>query len=157
LVYTAEGLEADVSSELAEFNELLMNLSAPTPREIAQSGCDLWAESLSEKRQDQMLLRIGVPPKDLPTLLLSEAMPPMEESSFVADLSGGLLYVRGTLDVGIFREQAQSHGGYCVVLQSPDHNELDLWGYEPSALDLMQGLKHRWDGKGLFNANAFIL
>jgi FAD/FMN-containing dehydrogenase len=45
--------------------------------------------------------------------------------------------------------------GYAAVVAGTADGE-SRWGYAPDGLDLMRGLKAKWDSRGLFNPGAFI-
>jgi D-lactate dehydrogenase (cytochrome) len=156
LVYTAEGLPEDVAAELAEAREVL------TAQGIAQiiqvdepSGSEIWARWLAAAPGEPggFALRAGAAAKDLPAVLRSLAGD--GACSFLADLAGGLLYVRGIADVAPLRRAALAVGGYAVVL--PAAGAQEIWGYTPDSLDLMRALRQRWGAGGLLNPGAFLV
>ena len=57
------------------------------------------------------------------------------------------------------RQPAVALDGYAVVMDLPEHwqGKLDRWGYQPEAIDLMRGLKGRWDPEGILNYGEFIV
>ncbi len=57
------------------------------------------------------------------------------------------------------RQPALAIDGYAVVMDMPGawQGVIDRWGYSPQAIDLMRGLKERWDPMGVLNSEMFIL
>ncbi len=165
LIYTAEGVPEDVAAELAQARGVLQaegasgliqfDTSFPShgPQE-GQAGTQVWEGWMRAALPSDTTLRAGVAPKDL-ARVLSGLGPALGDAPFIADLPGGLLYVRSA-EVEAVRRSAQAAGGYTVVLSAPD-GKLDTWGHTPDGLDLMRALKARWDARGLFNPGAFLV
>ncbi|MDW8215063.1 MAG: hypothetical protein RMJ55_16030, partial [Roseiflexaceae bacterium] len=64
LVYTAEGLTEDVMAELAAVRAMLRSADMPAVQISAPSGSDLWCAFIKAAQPDDLLVRIGVAPKD---------------------------------------------------------------------------------------------
>jgi hypothetical protein len=49
------------------------------------------------------------------------------------------------------RQAALKRGGYGLVVSLPLELEgkIDRWGYQPETIDLMKGLKERWDPENI--------
>lgn len=151
LVYTAEGVAEDVTAELDQARAVLTAAGARAPVELESvAGSELWASWL---RADSApaLVRSGIAPKDLGRWLI-EVAPHMGQAPFVADMATGMVYTRGVLPA--LRPAAEKLGGYSVVVAGSATVE-DRWGRAPEGLDLMQGLKMKWDPTGRFNPAAF--
>lgn len=158
LLYTAEGLPADVKAELAQVRTALAGLGTPNPIETAVSGSDLWAAWMGQADIDSTLVRMGVAPKDMATVIVAEKRAlALDNGPWMMDIANGLLYARNLAGITALRRVAQQYGGYAVVLRAPDDVRLDIWGHHPDTLDLMRGLKLRWDASGIFNPDTFIL
>lgn len=159
LVYTAEGFAEDVAAELAQARETLKAHGA-TGMTLAGAplGSDLWADWLAEASFADTVVRLGVPPKDLPGIVQA-AGPALGPASFIADFASGLLYVRNPASLDALRQAARARGGYAIVLSAPpaERRALDPWGHTPDGLGLMRALKARWDPRGLLNPGAFIV
>ncbi len=166
LVYTAEGRPEDVNSELAEVGRVLEGAGAPPPFEVEFSGTELWARLLARAADHTLLVRAGVPGAELEAWV-REAAAVVHGGSFLVDIAGGLVYVvhpaadrdRAGELLAAIRRPALSRGGYAVVLRAPPawRGSLDAWGYRPESLELMRGLKARWDPAGILNAGIFLL
>ncbi len=167
LAYTAEGWPEDVEAELNQVRQALAEAGASSLLEVdAPSGTELWAGLLGKASEEALLVRAGVPPKDLAGYLQDQAGP-LADAQFLADVASGLVYAsitpasvkeaRAWLD-GL-RQPALAAGGYAVVMHAPDGLDggLDRWGYEPEGLDVMRRLKTRWDPAGILNPGAFVL
>ncbi len=158
LIYTAEGVAEDVEAELAQVQGVLdgRNLPAALPAD-GLTGSEFWAGWL-RAAADDLVVRAGVAPKDLSHFLVDVA-PVVRDAPLLADVPTGMVYTRG-VPVEPLRRAAQALGGYAVVLgctpQSAVSPGTDPWGHKPDGLDLMHGIKARWDPRGLFNPAAFL-
>ena len=153
LVYTAEGVSEDVAAELAQARAVVSAEGCADLTEVAGlSGSDVWAGCLDAVPSSETLMRAGVPPKDLPRLMV-ELAPALAGAAFIADVANGLLYAQGVADVAAVRRPAKAAGGYAVILAGPAGG--DPWGYASDGLDLIRGIKARWDPAGLCNPGAF--
>ncbi len=154
LTYTAEGYPQDVDAELELAGTALATLGEKALIEPdIPSGFDRWANLL---RQERSHLRIGVPPKALPELLLKHAFDLSDR--FVADLANGLVWA-GPVEpqhLASLRQAAGACGGYAVVTAARADAGFDPWGYAPDTLPLMRRLKARWDPKACLNAGVFL-
>jgi hypothetical protein len=119
-----------------------------------QAGSQVWEAWMRATQPSDTTVRGGVAPKDL-ARVLSGLAPALGGAPFIADLPGGLLYVRSA-ELEAVRRSTQAAGGYTVVLSAPD-DKSDIWGHTPDGLDLMRALKARWDVRGLFNPGAFLV
>ncbi|MDR7470110.1 MAG: FAD-linked oxidase C-terminal domain-containing protein [Armatimonadota bacterium] len=166
LAYTAEGRSEDVDAELAQVVRVLKGAGAPPPVEVEFSGTEIWARLLARAADETLLVRAGVPVAALEAWV-REAAPPLQAGAFLVDVAGGLVYAahpganrdRASEWLAAIRRAAVSRGGYAVVLRAPASwgDALDLWGYRPESLDLMRGLKARWDPAGILNPGIFLL
>ncbi|MCX6029891.1 MAG: FAD-binding protein [Chloroflexi bacterium] len=155
LVYTAEGMPEDVAAELAQVRAVVSSEGCADLTEVAGlSGSAVWATRLGAILPSETSLRAGVPPKDLPRLMVDLA-PTLAGAAFIADFANGLLYVQGVANVAAVRRPARAAGGYAVILAGPGGG--DPWGHTPDGLDLMRGIKAKWDPAGLCNPGAFIV
>ncbi len=149
LIYTVEGMAEDVTAELAEVRAMLQADGATGLMQVdSPSGSQAWADwlaSSSPRGEPSLVVRAGVAPKDLPTLVIDLA-PGLDDASFWADLANGMLYARDA-PLRPIRSAARSSGGYAVALSG---DAADRWGHTPAGLHLMRALKARWDEHGLF-------
>ena len=167
LVYTAEGITEDVEAELDQVRQVLRTEGGPEPLEIeGLSGTDIWAASLAGSR-GTLLVRAGVAAKDVAAYINDQAAA-LNEGTFLANMSSGLVYavashVDAVEEAGAWleklRQPAVALDGYAVVMDLPEdwQGKLDRWGYRPQAIDLMRGLKGRWDPGGILNGGEFIV
>ena len=167
LVYTAEGITEDVEAELDQVRQVLRTEGGPEPLEIeGLSGTDIWAASLAGSR-GTLLVRAGVAVKDVAAYINDQAAA-LNEGAFLADMSSGLVYavashVDAVEEAGAWleklRQPAVALDGYAVVMDMPEdwQGKIDRWGYQPQAIDLMRGLKGRWDPEGILNYGEFIV
>ncbi len=166
LIYTAEGLAEDVAAELLQARGVLeVGGVGRVDQNHTLSGSEVWGHWLQadEKGSNGVqkitsLVRVGVAPKDLPSLLKILA-PSLNESSYIADLANGMMYIQNGGDLANIRAEAHKANGYAVRLTAPKHmiETTDHWGYFPESLELMRKLKLRWDPQGLFNPGAFLV
>ncbi len=155
LTFTAEGYPQDVDAELRAARATLDALGVKAMTETdSLSGFDRWASRL---RQARSHVRIGVPPKSLPELLLKSELD--WGNQYVADLANGLVYAApgNPSHVTPLRQAARAHGGYAVVTAARAEAGFDPWGFAPDTLPLMRRLKARWDPKACLNAGVFLV
>ena len=159
LVYTAEGTEADVNAELDEALGVLkeggMGQAMRTDRISASS---VWMETLAAGIGTP-LVRLGVPPRALPTLLQTHAGL-IAGQGFVADMANGFLYFRAAADLAPLGDAARSAGGYAVLAAvGPDAQTSaasGAWEFVPEIFELMQQLKAVWDPNRILNPDALV-
>lgn len=163
LAYTAEGLAEDVMAELAAVRAALRGAGIPAVQISAPSGSDLWGAFISATQADDLLVRVGVAPKDIRAFMQRAGFGGKE--SYLTDLAAGQVYVRApaphpddaTRILDRLRTAARTLNGYAIVLAAPARARLDRWGYTPDALDRMQEMRRRWGAGGLLNPGAFIV
>nr|BBH92922.1 lactate dehydrogenase [Thermogemmatispora argillosa] len=178
LVYSAEGLAADVESELTAVVAVLQRLQAPEPVICEElSGDDLWCEllrgegenglrageSYGDRTAAPLVVRVGLAARDLPGWLLDQRGL-LEGCDWVADLAAGLLYVvtpqaaaQTARLLEDLRTAAQADEGYAVVMDMPrPYDSLAVFGPPSPALELMLGLKQRWDPQAILNRGVLL-
>ncbi len=149
LIYTVEGPQADVAAELEQARQVLETAGADqVRRDDGYSGSQEWAAWLGasgsgsgDGQGSPVTVRVGVAPKDLPSLVEAQRSA-LDEAAFCADLANGLLYVRGGMDVAGLGTAAQALGGYASVLSEAPATQSR---YTPGSEELMRRLKARWD------------
>lgn len=159
LAYTAEGVAEEVGAELAEARTVLHDAGQSSIVERNDlSGTDLWVKLLSNVEPNTMQLRLGVAPKQLSSFIFEQSAA-LDVGSFLIDVPSSLVYTTTMLSnasiattwVGGLRRAALARHGYGIVTTIPDawSNEIDSCGYQPESIDLMRGLKARWDPQNI--------
>lgn len=156
LLYTAEGIVEDVEAELKQVRDTV----EATVYEVDMPGIDVWVHTLASGT----VVRVGVPPKDLPMYM--HVHQELYNEMYSADMSSGCLYAvkaTGTEDevrawVEALRQPALALQGYAVVMRLAEgiHN-VERWGYRPQSLDVMQRLKRRWDPADILHGEGDYL
>ncbi len=158
LIYTAEGLPEDVDAEVHQVRKILQELGAPDPEPLEASGSALWSAWLAEELiKDELVVRLGVPPKDLPDLV-RQVSGYTDEAYRLIDVPSGHLYLRGGVDLTRVRREAVALGGYAVVVNAHSERPMsaeDVWGVPPESADLMRRIKEQWDPAGVFARLGF--
>jgi D-lactate dehydrogenase (cytochrome) len=165
LAYSAEGLPEDVESELNLIKRELTKLGAPEPVEWeGAAALELWALILFQSWDKKLVLRTGVPARTMSHYLISRE-PSLHESDFLVDIASGMIYCANlptSLEeaqayLNKFRKPALETGGYTLVLGTPPEwaGKIDLWGYQPTTLELMKKLKTSWDPYGILAPGIF--
>jgi FAD/FMN-containing dehydrogenase len=173
LAYTVEGTPADVETELSAVRQTAHAMGVSVPNEVeAPSGSELWAALLGHTREMftlsgtlsggeviEVIVRVGVPAKDLAAYINDQAAP-LNTGTFLADIGNGLLYALLTPHdvhqaaswLEQLRQPALALDGYAIVMDMPidGYHTLDRWGYQSQAIDVMQRLKAQWDPRGIF-------
>ncbi len=166
LAYTAEGMPRDVQSEFDQVRQALHEAGAPDPLEVeAPTGTEIWANMLGRATDRTLLVRVGVPDRDLPAYIQDQAEI-LNTGTFIADMSAGAVHAlkeianpdEASAWLSALRQPALTSEGYAVVVQAPTslQSKLDRWGYQPQGLDLMKALKERWDPQGILNPATFV-
>ncbi len=164
LLYTAEGMAEEVEVELAAVEETWRRAGFSDVVEAEQTGSEVWADFLGAAVADSLVVRLGVPVKDLTAYLGS--LPERPAARLLVDYAAGLVYAAGWPEgageaqvwLGELRQPALALGGYAVVLSAPPDfgADLDRWGYQPEGLDVMRRLKKLWDPAGILEPGTFI-
>ncbi len=164
LLYTAEGMPEEVGVELAAIEEIWRQAGAGDVVETGQTGSEAWADFLGSAGTGSLAVRAGVPVKDLAAYLASR--PARLGTRLLVDYASGLVYGVWRPDAAgeaatwleELRQPAKNLGGYAVVLGAPPElaANLDNWGYEPEALDVMRRLKAAWDPAGILEPGTFL-
>src|SRR2546421_669143 len=166
LAYTVEGVPEDVRAELDQVRQALRTSGAPEPLQVERpSGTDMWSAVLGNST-GKLQVRVGVAAKDVASYVNDQAGV-LNRGTFLADMSGGLVYAMMASDdmseaqewLERLRQPALAIDGYAVVMDMPGawRGVIDRWGYRPQAIDLMRGLKERWDPTGVLNPGVFIV
>jgi len=166
LAYTAEGVPEDVQAELDQVRQALRTAGGPEPIEVeSPSGTAIWSALLGNN-EGKLQVRVGVAAKDVAAYMNDQAAT-LNIGTFLADMSSGLVYAMIPSDnvdearewLERLRQPALAIDGYAVVMDMPGawQGVIDRWGYSPQAIDLMRGLKERWDPMGVLNSEMFIL
>ncbi|WP_307720574.1 FAD-binding oxidoreductase [Dictyobacter kobayashii] len=167
LAYTAEGVPEDVQAELDQVTDVLQRLNVPAPFSTETlTGTELWTSSIRDAGQDALVVRIGVPVKNL-AIYLEGVASLLHETSYVVDFANGFVYAihssknpRAAQEwLDALRQAALTLHGYAIVLAQPAalEGQLERWGYQPSSLEVMQRLKAQWDPRHILNPAAFVL
>ncbi|MBE3560278.1 MAG: FAD-binding protein [Ktedonobacteraceae bacterium] len=167
LAYAAEGHPQDVQAELAQVREALRAVNAPEPAEVeAFSGTQIWTDLLHRSVSKNLVVRAGVPVRDLPAYV-QNLSPYLEQGSFIVDFAAGFVYTLGPSGddaeaarawLERLRSPALALEGYAIAMDVPEtlQGHLDPWGYRPASLEIMQRLKARWDPNGILNPGEFL-
>jgi D-lactate dehydrogenase (cytochrome) len=170
LVYTAEGMPEDVRAELAQVQDLLAALQAPSASETNQmTGTQLWSNILGTRSKVQTVVRTGVPVKRL-SEYVQECALLIDAGDWIVDIANGFVYTMyesQSVDktarwLNALRAPALKREGYAIVIDMPallemGYDGLDRWGYRPQSLQVMQRLKDRWDSAGMLNPGRFLV
>jgi glycolate oxidase subunit GlcD len=168
LVYTAEGIAEDVEAELEQVRQIL-HLGEVQESEAIEvdslSGTDVWVRMLGNSERGTVKVRVGVAAKDV-AAYVREQGDALDSGAFIVDVPSGQVFAvlsSDNVDVANkwlagLRRIALMLEGYAVVLDMPEdwQGRMDRWGYRPEAIELMRGLKQRWDSAGILNGDGFI-
>jgi D-lactate dehydrogenase (cytochrome) len=157
LIHTVEGLPEDVAAEMEQARAALKAAGVAGFQEMELSGNEVWAGEIGAPSPTETRLRLGVAPQDLASVL-DRLDSTLANTPLVADLASGFLYVRsdkaGVLEA--VRHSAPNFHGYTVALSAPGRPS-EIWRHNPDSKALMEALKARWNPRGLFNPDAFIV
>ncbi len=166
LVYSVEGISEDVQSELEQVQDALRVLEAPAAKEIVTfTGTELWSHLCAPSTQSSLLLRIGLPQRELAVFLEKHA-DVLHKCDCLVDYASSFLYVQHHYSedenavrlLGTLRQGAKERGGYVVIMDMPGTLEgiVDRWGYQAESFMLMQHLKAQWDPYSILNPHTLL-
>jgi hypothetical protein len=93
-------------------------------------------------------------------MVLVKIFPTLADMPFMVDVPGGLMYAQITGDIPSYLEhvrlEAHAVGGYACAPLEAGNAAYDAWGFQPVGLELMRGIKARWDEQGVLNPGAFL-
>jgi len=128
------------------------------------SEADLWRR-LGEKmvgETDSIVCKIGVKPSEA-IAVLTQIEQLSQTAGAVVHLGSGvgqlvLSSETRTFMIQELRSLCQATGGYLSILQAPIpfKQQIDVWGYAGSALDLMQTIKTQFDPNSLLSPRRFV-
>ncbi len=167
LAYSAEGLPEDVQAEFSQVRTVLAQAGAPEPVETTTvTGTTLWVDMTGVTAKPSLLVRIGVPVKDLSAYLQTqEAL--LNTGPYIADIGNGFVYLRrqfataeeANVWLAALRATALTLEGYVVVMDMPQEfqGHINRWGYYPQSLQLMQRLQAQWDPHDVLRSSSFVV
>jgi D-lactate dehydrogenase (cytochrome) len=164
LIFSVEGHPSDVSSEIQSAQSTLESLGVNDYIESNEtSASEQWGKTMS---RGNFVIRSCVLPSDLQSFIchLDESL---LNNPFVIDIINGTMTMAfqnskmedAELILSIIRQSVNIFGGYTIAVVTPRCwlKKLDLWGFKPESIDIMQALKNRWDPTGIVNPGEFIL
>ena len=163
LTFTMEGVADDLDAEQAALQTALTAAGAPQASPADIPAAAVWAKFAGAAGDAQSLVRIGVPPGKLAAYWQQLAPVYRTAAAWCFDVGNHLLYGRIQGDAAqtatwldAVRVPALSLGGYAAVMDTAWPRAVDLWGYAPAALEMMQKLKTAWDPAHILNPGDFI-
>ena len=126
---------------------------------------ELW-QKLNKLREphspDTIICKIGI--------LASEAIAFLEKLTTKNDSSQGIIHIGsglGTIKlptsdsqtINDLRAFCTANSGFLAVLTAPLEfkQNIDIWGYQGNALEMMQTIKSKFDPQGIFNSDRFLV
>lgn len=105
-----------------------------------------------------IICKIGIRPSEL-VKLMDEF--PIQDAVIHAGCGLGILRFDQTVTaemIGQIRRGCEAKGGFLTVLVAPAalKQELDVWGYTGSAIDIMRGIKQQFDSQNILSPNRFL-
>jgi glycolate oxidase FAD binding subunit len=146
------------SARLLEVGEKL-GLQANICRENDEN--QLWqtlAETIwNSAKNSAIICKIGVRPSESVKLL--EEFPVQDALIHAGSGLGVLRFETATAETLLqIRRGCEAKGGFLTVLAAPIalKQELDVWGYTGSAIDLMRRIKQQFDPQNILSPNRFV-
>ncbi|OCR00160.1 glycolate oxidase [Oscillatoriales cyanobacterium USR001] len=105
------------------------------------------------------------------TILCKIGVTPSAAANILTDLNLGDSLIHGGSGLGIFRidmataeiilqlrRQCELKGGFLTILKAPPDlkQQIDVWGYQGNALNLMQKIKQQFDPQNILNPHRFL-
>lgn len=147
------------SARLLEVGEKL-GLQANICREKDEN--QLW-QTLPETiwnspQNSEIICKIGIRPSESVKLIHEF---PIQDAVIHAGCGLGILRFDETATaevIGQIRRGCEAKGGFLTILVAPAalKQELDVWGYTGSAIDVMRGIKKQFDSQNILSPNRFL-
>ncbi len=159
VLFTVEGLPEDVDAECEELTAALRQVGADCGDEARFTVTARWCAHLAAASDDDLLVRVGVPPQHLALYWRMLPEDVQRSGSWLIDAASGLLFVRWPQnDVAMLRnflqgarQPALALRGYAAVLAGPEEimTGPERWGWRADADDIAQAIRRRWDPSGI--------
>ncbi|HHY57230.1 MAG TPA: FAD-binding protein [Chloroflexi bacterium] len=162
LVITLEGLPDDVHTEVDEISAALRTIGASEITATEHTATARWCEHLRAAGEDDLLLRVGVPPQHLALYWQMLPTDTRHAGIWLVDVASGIFFVRRPAHATMtaqwveqVRQTAVALRGYAVMqggatTERPrDASKADQW----CAAELAQVLAQRWDRAGILMAD----
>ena len=109
-------------------------------------------------QNSEIICKIGIRPSES-VKLIDEL--PIQDAVIHAGSGLGILRFDQTATaevIGQIRRGCEAKGGFLTVLVAPAalKQELDVWGYTGSAIDVMRGIKKQFDSQNILSPNRFL-
>lgn len=109
-------------------------------------------------QNSEIICKIGIRPSESVKLIHEF---PIQDAVIHAGCGLGILRFDQTATPEVIkqiRRQCEAKGGFLTVLVAPAalKQELDVWGYTGSAIDVMRGIKQQFDSQNILSPNRFI-
>ena len=104
-----------------------------------------------------IICKIGIRPSEAVTLI--NQLPVQDAWIHAGSGLGILRFENATAETLLqVRQRCEAKGGFLTVLVAPTHikQELDVWGYTGSAIDVMHRIKQQFDPENILSPNRFI-
>lgn len=142
LVYTAEGVAADVDAECAEVRVVLESAGLLIQEHTA-GGSEVWADWLRNAGEQKHVARLGAGSDAIGVMALAAAS---VAPHLLADLANGLLYITGADAIQQATPLAQQYDGYGELLVGQISGYV---GHAPESAALQHQIRALFDPRGV--------
>lgn len=109
-------------------------------------------------QNSEIICKIGIRPSESVKLIHEF---PIQDAVIHAGCGLGILRFDETATaevIGQIRRGCEAKGGFLTILVAPAalKQELDVWGYTGSAIDVMRGIKKQFDSQNILSPNRFL-
>ncbi len=164
LLVRFQGLLQSVTEQSDRLLDVANALGLSSQVFIHDEDVDLWQRlqvAMDCRTPPRLLCKLGIRPTEAVNLLADlEAMP--ESRAIVHAASGvGRLWVAESVTIEALmavRSRCQAAGGYLSILEAPvaTKEQIDVWGYDGNALEVMRRLKQQFDPSNVLNSGCFV-
>ena len=161
----ANGLESAASEVLAQALRAVREAGLDGPERTTTAIVETWqavADLELQTREDEVRLRLGVPPANLPRAqrILAERLSAL--TSIVAAVDSGLMFVDvATVDADTIKSLRNDLGplqGRLTIESGPLElkRACDVWGSAGPGARLMHNIKQQFDPQGILNPGRYV-
>ena len=171
LVARFQGIEDGVEEQAARLRKVAVTHGMRCEELEGAEDEDFWARSRQAIRSDTVLCKVGLRPSGIPWLieLADKVMPGAEVRLYGSSGLGWIQFEssgeasdesvdRVVSGVEELRSHCQKNAGFLTLLQASKavKQEMDVWGYRGSALNVMSDIKQTFDPQKMLSPGRFV-
>lgn len=151
-----QSISESISEQIRQVKELAQPMNCQSQIYSDIDEINLWQQVQVRNNNSDLICKIGISPSES-ILFLTKLN---EFGLGMVNLSSGLGKISINKEgVKELRSLCQSHQGFLAILEAakPIKQNIDPWGYNGNALEIMQKLKQKFDPNQIFSPNRLFV